>query len=201
MPRQLLTACSALVLLLGLVGVVSAAIPHSTTKVFVACMDSAGKLRVIDHQAGKRCTSREKTITWNQRGPTGPQGATGATGDDGPAGDEGPKGDPGEQGPSGTTAIENVSLTPGTQPDAGEDILTIGPFTFRAECTRDNQVWHAGWYVKTSAAHSLVDVQNGYTLEPMDNYHVDGMIVNSGGAHHEYRPNGCPAQTGPGAAP
>jgi hypothetical protein len=148
-------------------------------------MDRYGKIRLIDHQAGKRCSSGEKTLTWNQRGPVGAQGATGATGATGapgPAGDQGPKGDPGQPGQSGTTAIPTVSLPLGTQQYDGEDIATVGPFTFRAECWKDGTSWSAGWYVKTSAEHSLVDLQNGYTIEPTDNYHVDGMIVNGGGA-------------------
>ena len=182
MPRRLLTTLFAVGLVLVMVSAVSASIPYSTTGKYVACMDRYGKIRLIDHQAGKRCTSTEKSLTWNQRGPVGPKGATGEAGAQGAAGDQGPKGEPGEPGQFGTTAIETFSLPLGTQQYDGEDVATVGPFTFRAECSKDGTLWHAGWYVKTSAEHSLVDLQNGYTLEPTDNYHVDGMIVNSGGA-------------------
>jgi hypothetical protein len=35
---------------------------------------------VIDYEAGKRCTSSERRLTWNQTGPQGPAGPQGAPG-------------------------------------------------------------------------------------------------------------------------
>jgi hypothetical protein len=102
--RSLALCALALVLAGSAVGFVSAAIPHSVTKVFVACLNSAGSIRVIDHQAGQRCSSsRERTISWNQRGPAGP------VGQDGPAGPEGSEGEEGPQGPAGVSGYEVVS--------------------------------------------------------------------------------------------
>lgn len=42
-----------------------AAIPSSTSGVYTACVNKvSGATRVIDYQAGRRCTSSERTITW-----------------------------------------------------------------------------------------------------------------------------------------
>ena len=55
-------------------GVALAAIPSSTTAAFTGCVaKTGGALRVIDAQAGKKCKSTEKTISWSKgwthRGP------------------------------------------------------------------------------------------------------------------------------------
>src|SRR5690349_20499802 len=78
--RHVSTSVFAVLFALSAWTVTSAAIPHSVTKVYVACMNSLGSIRLIDHQAGKRCTSKERTISWNQRGPTGAAGKDGANG-------------------------------------------------------------------------------------------------------------------------
>ena len=87
----------------------SAAIPHSVTRVYVACMNSLGSIRVIDHQAGKRCTSKERTISWNQRGPTGARGPQGDPGPTGAPGQDGSDGADGGVGPAGVSGYEVVS--------------------------------------------------------------------------------------------
>jgi hypothetical protein len=107
MPRRVarVIAVSVLGVVLGAsaFGLVNAAIPHSVTKVFVACRASGGTIRIIDHQAGSRCQSTEKTLQWNQRGPAGPPGPAGADGADGSAGADGP------QGPAGVSGYEVVT--------------------------------------------------------------------------------------------
>jgi len=46
-------------------GAAIAAIPSSTTATYTGCVaKSSGALRVVDAQAGKKCTSKEKTISW-----------------------------------------------------------------------------------------------------------------------------------------
>jgi len=40
-----------------------------------ACYDSKGAMRVIDAQAGARCTNKETPLTFNATGPTGPSDA------------------------------------------------------------------------------------------------------------------------------
>jgi hypothetical protein len=58
------------VLVAGLVagtGVAIAAIPSTTTSTFTACVNkSSGVVRMIDYQAGKRCTSRELAVSWGK---------------------------------------------------------------------------------------------------------------------------------------
>lgn len=58
-------------------------IPDSSTGVITACMvKKTGAVRFINAQAGKTCTSKEKKVAFNQKGP---QGATGAQGPIGPS--------------------------------------------------------------------------------------------------------------------
>ena len=87
-------------------GVAVAAIPSTSTGLISGCRNvKTGALRVIDYQAGKRCTpTTERPLTWNAKGvagprglqgiagPVGAKGATGATGSAGPIGATGPQG-------------------------------------------------------------------------------------------------------------
>jgi hypothetical protein len=54
---------------------VSASIPNSDTGVFHACLDKAGRIRLIDLEAGEICRRSESAIQWSQEGPRGPAGA------------------------------------------------------------------------------------------------------------------------------
>jgi hypothetical protein len=48
-------------------GVALAAIPSTATGSITGCVSrSSGAVRIIDFQAGKRCSSRERTILWNK---------------------------------------------------------------------------------------------------------------------------------------
>jgi hypothetical protein len=89
-------------------GIAYAAIPHSDTAVISGCYGKlTGVLRVIDAEAGKKCTTFETPIAWSQRGPKGDPGPQGAAGQQGPAGPAGERGDVGPQeppGPAGTLA-------------------------------------------------------------------------------------------------
>ena len=87
-------------------GVAVAAIPSTSTGLISGCRNvRTAALRVIDYQAGKRCTpTTERLLTWNAKGvagprglqgiagPVGAKGATGATGSAGPIGATGPQG-------------------------------------------------------------------------------------------------------------
>ncbi len=181
------------ILVVSAIGMASAAIPASGSRVYTVCKNSAGTIRMIDYQAGKRCTTKEVMRTWNRQGPAGAQGVPGPSGAPGPsgvpgasgvpgtAGQDGSDGDAGPAGPSGTSVIDVVSLPMGAM-YAGQDLAVVGPFTIRGECWSEgsgaSKLWRAGLYVKTSAAHSLVNLSNGSTLEPTDDYHADGMIIN-----------------------
>jgi tetratricopeptide (TPR) repeat protein len=96
------------------VGVSAAAVPDQQG-VIHACYAVDGQhqvtgnsvLRVIDAAAtnnyAKACKPSEAALSWNQKGPQGPQGATGPQGTTGAQGPPGPTGDTGPQGPAGAS--------------------------------------------------------------------------------------------------
>jgi hypothetical protein len=87
------------------VGVAWAAIP-ATNGTITGCINpTTGAIRVIDAQAGQRCSSFERSVTWNQQGQPGATGATGPIGPQGPAGPAGP------QGPAGPVAPDPVLVS------------------------------------------------------------------------------------------
>lgn len=117
--RKPLTVGHALILLfaigvLTLVGTSIAAIPgpDGTIK---ACVKkrapNKGAVRVIDHN--KRCLSSEKTLSWNQKGGSGPAGV------------QGQPGAQGERGPQGEQGVQGAGSAPGSNglPDTGLEIL------------------------------------------------------------------------------
>jgi collagen triple helix repeat protein len=97
-------------------GVAYAAIPGSNGVINGCFEKRSGILRVIDAESGKTCLSFETPISWNQKGPAGPQGLTGDKGEAGPIGATGPKGDQGEPGlpgPIGATGPKGEKGDPG----------------------------------------------------------------------------------------
>jgi hypothetical protein len=91
-------------------GVAYATIPGSNGTINGCYEKRAGALRVIDADAGAKCTSSEMPISWNQQGQRGPTGATGAQG---PMGAQGSKGDTGSTGPQGPTGPAGPAGAPG----------------------------------------------------------------------------------------
>lgn len=128
-PRRATTIALAAAILVGVAGVASASIPAADGRIH-ACVGKNGATRVIDTDAGRKCTSTEKRIAWNAKGPAGPRGATGATGARGAAGPAGPPGADGATGPSGSTR--------------GGRIIEYFPGTTRAEDRRYIKVAHPG---------------------------------------------------------
>jgi hypothetical protein len=105
----------------GVTGVAQAAIPGSDG-VINGCQAKIGNvryLRVVDTDAKEHCTTNEKPLSWNQRGPIGPKGDTGPKG---PKGDTGAKGQPGAQGPAGPQGPKG---DPGPPGGAGAGTLTV----------------------------------------------------------------------------
>jgi hypothetical protein len=103
--RRLLAAAVVVIALFVCGGVALATIPGSNG-VISGCYvkdgySGAGRVRVIDAQAGKTCNSTENALSWNKQGPRGPQGPTGPAGPAGPTGPEGPQGPQGPAGVSG----------------------------------------------------------------------------------------------------
>ena len=108
-------------------GVAVAAIPSTSTGLISGCRNvKTGALRVIDYQAGKRCTAKtERLLPWNAKGVAGPRGlqgiagGVGATGPVGAAGTTGATGTTGTTGPVGTTGPEGTAGTTGPVGAAG----------------------------------------------------------------------------------
>ena len=95
-------------------GVAAATIPATGTELITGCRTiKTGALRVIDYQAGKRCTTKERTLTWNARGPQGLRGLTGAVGAKGAIGSTGPVGMVGSTGTTGLAGAPGPAGTPG----------------------------------------------------------------------------------------
>jgi hypothetical protein len=112
--RRLLVATIAVIALFVCGGVAVATIPGAGG-VISSCYvkdgyAGAGKVRVIDAQAGKTCTSSENPLAWNKQGPRGPQGPAGPTGPAGPAGSTGPQGPEGAQGPQGPAGMSGYHV-------------------------------------------------------------------------------------------
>jgi hypothetical protein len=85
--RRVLAAAVAVVAVLACGGVALATIP-GTGGVISGCYvkagyAGAGKVRVIDAEAGKTCSAKENPLSWNKQGPPGPQGPKGDEGDPG----------------------------------------------------------------------------------------------------------------------
>jgi hypothetical protein len=82
-----------------------------------ASSNPSGSLRVIDTEAGAKCSKNEKLLDWNRQGlkgdkgdlgptgPTGSQGVLGPTGPSGSGGVLGPTGPTGQGGSSGGAAV------------------------------------------------------------------------------------------------
>jgi Collagen triple helix repeat (20 copies) len=104
--RRLGIPAVATVMLLGSVAAGYAAIP-AANGVITACYNISGNpsgaMRVIDAEAGAKCSKNEKTLTFNQ---TGPQGLQGIQGIPGPQGIQGEQGEPGPQGIQGIQGIQ-----------------------------------------------------------------------------------------------
>jgi Lamin Tail Domain len=84
------------VAVVALSGAALAAIPDGNGVIHGCRKVDGGALRVVARASA--CRSRERPLSWSQRGPAGPAGPAGATGAAGPAG---PKGATGPQGPAG----------------------------------------------------------------------------------------------------
>lgn len=102
-------------------GAVWAAIPDSDSGVINGCYHkSLGILRVIDAEAGNRCTRWETPIRWNENGPQGEQGIQGLQGEPGSAGADGAAGPVGPVGPAGAAGPQGPQGEPGLQGEDGD---------------------------------------------------------------------------------
>jgi hypothetical protein len=60
-----------------LVGGVTIAVAEAGGERIVSCANEQGYVRIVDKP--EDCRARETVVTWNERGPAGPQGAPGAS--------------------------------------------------------------------------------------------------------------------------
>src|SRR5207302_10373722 len=109
--------------LIALGGIAYATIPDVSGLISACYSGTSGALRVIDIGAGQKCSATEKTLSWNQAGPAGPQGTkgdTGAAGAQGLKGDTGAAGAQGLKGPAGATGAKGEIGAAGAQGLKGE---------------------------------------------------------------------------------
>jgi hypothetical protein len=112
-----------LALVCATAGVAFAAIPGRNGTIKGCYAKRSGALRVISDRA--RCRHGERTLSWNQRGPTGRTGAIGRTGPQGLAGQNGATRVVTRSAASGTTAMPGgvvgvpVSCAPGERAVGG----------------------------------------------------------------------------------
>jgi hypothetical protein len=95
-------------LLLGVSAIAYATVPSSGGVISGCYEKRTGLLRVIDTEAGKKCTTFETPISWNQKGE---QGLQGIQGERGPAGERGPQGESGKLGLAGQSCPEGQFAT------------------------------------------------------------------------------------------
>ena len=102
----------------------------ATTQVRGCVSKKSGTLRVL--KARGHCRRRERALTWNIQGPTGPRGPAGPEGTKGPAGEAGPRGPAGadfdgaDAGGVLTGKYPNPSLADGA---VGSAQLALGAVT------------------------------------------------------------------------
>src|SRR5215467_13826507 len=117
----------------GGAGLALASIPDSNTGVITGCYQMVGgQLRVIDAQAGAKCGTSEKKLTWNQTGPQGPAGPAGPAGPDGAQGPQGPTGPAGPAGPTGASDVFSVTNTVGARLSGGSNPVRVASLSLPA---------------------------------------------------------------------
>jgi hypothetical protein len=99
-------------------GIAYAAIPGPGGVIQGCYQKSGGSLRVVDSAAS--CKPSEKSLSWDQRGATGPSGTPGAVGATGATGPSGPA------GPSGSTrAWALIDGLPSSSIVYGHDVASV----------------------------------------------------------------------------
>lgn len=122
-------------------GVAFASIPGPDGTIAGCYLKSGGRLRVIDKQAGQKCTSKEVAISLSQQGPPGGDGADGSPG---------PQGLPGEEGPPGPTAITDRIR------------LASPPFVPGVESPVDVPFSAAEWTQRAGTLNTLLRTSHGH---------------------------------------
>jgi hypothetical protein len=142
-----------LALVCSTVGIAFAAIPGRNGTIKGCYATRSGALRVISDR--KRCHRGERTLSWNQRGPTGRTGAVGRTGPQGLAGQNGATKVVTRSAASTTTAMPGgvvgipVSCAPGERA-VGGGVVANAASGIRAAVQTSNPIFGAdgiptGW--------------------------------------------------------
>lgn len=109
-------------------GVGVAAAAHHTGTINGCVAKSDGTLRIVASTA--TCTSKEKALSFNARGPKGAQGPQGPAGPQGP---QGPKGDPGDGGTTTTPTTFQMYANVDAEGDLGSNVDAVKASVFKPE--------------------------------------------------------------------
>ena len=102
-------------LVVAAAGTSFAAIPSAAGVIDACYKQYGGALRLIDAEAGARCSDKEKPLHWSVQGPKGDKGDKGdpgAQGVPGPQGLPGPAGPAGPPGPAGGISAVTFAISP-----------------------------------------------------------------------------------------
>jgi hypothetical protein len=142
-------------------GVIAATGSFTSNGKLQACVNKGGGLTLL--QAGKRCGRGQKTIAWNQAGPSGATGATGGNGAAGGTGPGGATGNTGPQGPPGAVRAYGAFSADGKRFDLSremgiETVHNPGPGIYCIELTPQAQAASA-----SSAPVASIDFLNRFS--------------------------------------
>lgn len=170
-------------------GVSAAAIPDSNGVINACRDDRTGSLNVIDE--GQTCRRGTTPISWNQRGPQGPQGWQGPMGPQGPQGASGPQGVQGErgftgpQGPQGASGPQGPQGAPGAglsrvvQRSATAQFATGANYADALAVCNPGEILLGGGYIKSSFVDITANNRTffgGYSAP--EQWHVQGYRTN-----------------------
>ena len=194
--KRLLAARATMAATLGVALVIVAAGAYALASgggTITACVHKHGGALYV----AKRCAKKDRKLTWNKVGPTGPQGAKGGTGL------QGPKGETGAAGPVGPTfgtvsSDEPPALTESSQIDTTllVNLPAAGPLWVQAHfdpiisCSGGCEVFF-GIYVDGSPVHGSRRILHVGFGPPIESWGVSAPV--SAGSHTirlEYTPSG-----------
>jgi len=142
-----------------------------------------GKLRAVD--SASQCRPNETALSWNQRGPAGPQGDAGPQGPTGPQGAAGAQGAQGLQGEQGAAGPQGepgpsdafIARNDGPMPANGDQVVSLTvPRGYYAVYAKVQLNSHGTDDVKcqlSTGEHAEVEYRNGQVVVLQDLYTAD----------------------------
>jgi len=122
------------VVVLLLIAGAAIALAQSDGQIY-ACVAKDGTLRIVP--GADQCKRNETLLTWNIRGPQGPQGETGLQGPKGDQGLQGIQGEQGLQGPQGDQGLQGPQGDQGLQGSPGQACWDLNGDGVRDVATED----------------------------------------------------------------